>query len=195
MDRTAVINTLIEARGYERYLEIGCQADITFSRIEALVKVGVDPATGGTLRMTSDEFFSMAVEPFDVIFIDGNHHHDQVFRDICNSLKLLRPGGVIVMHDCMPPTPEYESVAFCYTAWRAYAKTRERLDLESFVGDFDFGVGILRKATNSAPITIGRSMDALTYADMVANRSAWMRPITPDQVVELANLDWAQWSS
>ena len=186
VDRIEVINFLIDARGYRRYLEIGCQYDVSFHAVRAAEKVGVDPASGGTLRMPSDEFFALAVEPFDVVLIDGDHHHDQVFRDVCHALRLLRPGGVVVMHDCLPPTAGHEALSLCGTAWRAFAKTRERPDIESFTGDFDFGVGIVQKRRNSAPVRIDRPMAALTYADFTANREAWMRPLSPDGVKILA---------
>ena len=193
MDRVEVINTLIELRGYHRYLEIGCQYDVTLGAVRAAEKVGVDPVSGGTLRMTSDEFFSMATEPFDIVLIDGDHDHDQVFRDLCNSLRLIRSGGAVVMHDCLPPTLEYEGLHLCGTAWRAFAKTRERPDLESFTGDFDFGVGIVRRHRNSAPIRIDRPMSALTYDDLTANREAWMRPLSPDDVSALLRLPSESW--
>lgn len=37
--------------------------------------------------------------PFDLAFIDGNHHHDYVKSDTANALRHLRPGGVIAWHD------------------------------------------------------------------------------------------------
>jgi hypothetical protein len=194
VDRVVVLNTLIEARGYRRYLEIGCQADVCFSLVRAPdIKVGVDIASGGTLRMPSDEFFALASEPFDLIFIDGDHRHEQVFRDISNALRLLAPGGAIVMHDCLPPTPEHESPDLCGTAWRAFAKTRERHDLESFTCDFDFGVGVIRRHRNTTMVGIGRSMDQLTYADFVANRESWMRPHGPDAVMALLTMGAENW--
>ena len=36
-------------------------------------KIGVDPVSGGNLRMTSDHFFKENKEKFDLIFIDGLH--------------------------------------------------------------------------------------------------------------------------
>jgi predicted O-methyltransferase YrrM len=64
--------------------------------------IGVDPNQGVTLRMTSDEFFAANQFTFDIVFIDGLH--DQVAKDIENSLRVLNPGGIIVMHDCNPTT-------------------------------------------------------------------------------------------
>jgi hypothetical protein len=37
--------------------------------------------------------------PFDLVFIDGNHHYKYVLSDTANALKHLAPNGVIVWHD------------------------------------------------------------------------------------------------
>ena len=183
MNRVTVINTLISRLGYSRYLEIGCNDDGTFRQITAPTKTGVDPVRGGTIRTTSDAFFARSPGMFDVIFIDGDHHHAQVHRDVVNSLAHLAPLGTIVMHDCLPPDPGHESLNLCGTTWRAFVQTRTRADLDSFVCDFDYGIGIVRKAPNPAIVQIAQSMDALTYADLSAHRARWMRPATMAHLV------------
>lgn len=186
MNRIDLINTFIAARKYTRYLEIGCAGDASFHGVSCEEKVGVDPARGGTLRMTSDEFFALASEPFDIILVDGDHSHPQVHRDVGNGLRLLKSGGVLVMHDCLPPTHQHEGPGFCGTAWRAFAKTRELPDIESYCLDLDWGVGIVEKKRNTTPIRIGRRMDDLSYSDFLKNREAWMRPISSDRVTLIA---------
>jgi len=37
--------------------------------------------------------------PFDMVFVDGCHYFDYVKSDTDNSLRVLRPGGIIVWHD------------------------------------------------------------------------------------------------
>lgn len=176
-DRINTVARLIENCGYRRYLEIGCQGDACFSQVP-IDKIGVDPNTGGTHRMTSDDFFARHDgSRFDIIFIDGDHRHPQVARDVDNALGVLAPGGVIVMHDCLPKDAEHENPWLCGTAWRAFAKLRTRPDLDCAVGDYDHGVGVVCVRPNTAPVSIPQSMDALTYGDLAANRGAWMRPI------------------
>jgi hypothetical protein len=198
MDRVEVITLLIESRGYQSYVEIGCEDDGSFSRIRCPVKIGVDPVSGGTLRMTSDEFFAgtrAKGEKFDLVFIDGDHHHDQVMRDVDNAIASLNPGGCIVMHDCLPPkaswaTPERTQNEWCGTVWRAFAKLRERPDLDCVCGDFDVGVGIVRMLPNSAPIVTGKTLEEMTYDDFVAHRRDWMRPVRGDVIRALAREAW-----
>src|SRR6185437_11316218 len=97
-----LLNRLIQARGYRSYLEIGCDRDATFRRIVVDEKVGVDPARGGTWRGTSDEFFAQNARRFDLIFVDGDHHAEQAWRDVCHALEAREPGGCVVCHDALP---------------------------------------------------------------------------------------------
>ena len=87
--RFDIINNIIKYKKYNSYLEIGCQADVSFKKILAPDKIGVDPMDGGTHRMTSDDFFKTNQKTFDIIFIDGLHEYSQVLRDIKNSIKFL----------------------------------------------------------------------------------------------------------
>lgn len=179
--RIDVINHLIAVKGYESYLEIGCQDDVCFKEVTAEHKVGVDPFRGGTHRMTSDTFFARNEECFDLIFIDGDHAHGQAIKDVMNALQWLAPGGTIVMHDCLPPDAEHESVRLCGTAWRAFASMREYQGLVAITADFDYGVGIIRRGVNPDPVEVP-ALDDLTFADFIANRERWMRPRNAEQV-------------
>lgn len=188
--RVEFLAAVARQRQSARYLEIGVQ-DRTqcFDHIPAGRKWGVDPNGGGATHLqTSDAFFASLPreEAFDLIFIDGDHHHEQVVRDIDNALRHLAPGGVLVMHDCLPISRDYENPSLCYTAWRAFAKLRERLDIEAFCGDFDHGVGVARRGSNTAPIRLQRSLGALTYDDFLAHRTEWFRPQSFDDLLRFA---------
>lgn len=180
------INAIIKAKGYKSYLEIGTHYDYCFSVIECERKVGVDPFNGGTVRMTSDEFFSTNGEKFDLIFIDGSHHHDQVKKDVENSIEFLNPGGVIVMHDCNPPTQEYEAQTACGTAWRAFAFLRQRLDINMIVGDFDLGVGVVRVEPNDDVLTLFGNFQMLNYSVLENSRNELLRLKSVDDAFQWA---------
>lgn len=181
-NRIDVINYIIGRFNFKSYLEIGCQDNVCFNAIVADHKVGVDPVSGGTHRMTSDQFFDDMRQNYDVIFIDGDHSHMQVLRDIRNSLLVLNPGGAIVMHDCLPPDASHESTRLCGTAWRAFAQYRQNRWLDSAVADFDFGVGVLVARDNSDIIKVPPASE-MTYEMFTANREAWMRPKTASELV------------
>ena len=100
--RISIIQRIIDYKKYNDYLEIGCDQDENFSQINIKNKVGVDPKSGGTLRMTSDEFFRTNRNKFEIIFLDGLHTYEQTIKDIKNSIKFLKRDGLIVVHDCLP---------------------------------------------------------------------------------------------
>lgn len=95
------------------YLEIGMAEGTTFFAIKAGRKVGVDIDPG------SDAYFAaFDDEPFDVVFIDGDHRAEQVVRDINNSRRVLNPGGVIFVHDLVPPEAKYTAPEWCGDGYR-----------------------------------------------------------------------------
>jgi hypothetical protein len=179
-----VISDLIMFNGYTSYLEIGCKDDTCFSRINVPNKTGIDPVSGGTHRMYSDEFFATNKETFDIIFVDGNHHHDQVFKDVTNALSCLNAGGAIVMHDCFPPTRDDESQKRCGTAWRVFAHFRQNNDLDAIVIADVFGTAVLRVRKNPCPISLPKHFTELTYDDLLEHENDWMRRTSIDDAVK-----------
>lgn len=109
--RHQIINSFTEPS--HKYLEIGIEYGYTFSNTHFLHKFGVDPdpkcnniANSMIFKCTSDEYFTERInnnpELFDVIFIDGMHHCDNVLRDFNNSLTVLTKNGIIFIDDCIP---------------------------------------------------------------------------------------------
>lgn len=198
MNRIEIINGLIQKNGYTKYLEIGVQAGDCFRAIQCEDKIGVDPDTGSaaTHKLTSDDFFTRVLakpnwikqgaknsKMFDIIFIDGLHHADQVEKDIINSLKVLNEGGTIVIHDCLPTSkrmqeiPLQEQCEWTGNVWRAFLKFRsERKDLEMCVVNCDWGCGIIRSGKQE---TI--NVQNPTYEDFVLHKNEWMNVISPEQ--------------
>jgi len=181
--RIDLINQLIETGGYKKYLEIGCRDDACFSVIKADYKVGVDPNSGGTLRMTSDAFFAQNKETFDIIFIDGLHTYEQVLKDILNAAKVLNPGGTILMHDCLPlcclAQFQYPMVkAWNGDVWKSFVQARTMPDLDAATCMIDHGVGIIRVRKNSRPLDVGTTdFKKLKYKDLAENYKEWMNAI------------------
>lgn len=111
-NHTQLLNWLIVKYWFTSYLEIGVQnSSQNYDKIKLPVthKVGVDPCLelkDNLLPLESDVFFSGNKDAFDLIFIDGLHHADQVKRDFENSLRCLSDNGVIVIHDTLPENEE-----------------------------------------------------------------------------------------
>jgi hypothetical protein len=150
-ERTDIILYLANRFEYKSYLEIGCQYDVNFNKVKNNFEifVGVDPFSGGTLRMTSDEFFQQNDQLFDLIYLDGDHTSEQVWKDIVNSLNFLAPSGTVVLHDLNPRLLEREADLSNGDGWKAAVATRLLPDYEIIVVDVDHGCGIIRKRPNT----------------------------------------------
>ena len=119
MHRSEIINHFITKYNFVNYLEIGVFNGDCITKVIAQHKDGVDPGAEGVVHpevnypITSDEFFELIKDhdvKYDIVFIDGLHHSDQVIKDINNSLKHTIDDGIIVMHDCNPPTQAHAQV-------------------------------------------------------------------------------------
>ena len=148
--RWDLIDYLISKYGYSDYLEIGCDKDQLFSKVNLQNKTGVDPYSGGNIRQTSDDFFLANNKTFDLVFIDGLHTYDQVKRDILNSIKFLNDDGIILVHDCLPDTmakqavPRYK-MQWNGDVWKAIVDLRQDPDLDVYTCEMDQGIGVIKK--------------------------------------------------
>ena len=89
----------------KKYLEIGIDLGHTFSSIKCIDKLGVDIVDNCgyvTHLMTSDNFFAGNTKKFDIIFIDGDHHWQQIVKDFNNAVKCLNQDGLLFVHDLIP---------------------------------------------------------------------------------------------
>ena len=66
--RFEIIQKIIDIKKYKNYLEVGCDKDSNFSKIKIQNKIGVDPSSGGTHRMTSDAFFQKMIKD-SIVFL------------------------------------------------------------------------------------------------------------------------------
>lgn len=102
------------------YLEIGVHQGHSLSLARAGTRcVGVDPEPDvqvplvaddvTVIAATSDEAFTsgavdaaLAGSPVDLAFIDGLHLFEQALADFVNVEQRSHPGGVVLVHDCLP---------------------------------------------------------------------------------------------
>ena len=184
--RWDMIEYLIKKNNYKKYLEIGCDQNQLFSRINIQNKVGVDPVSGGNVRETSDSFFEKNREMFDIIFIDGLHIYEQVKRDILNSIKYLNDEGVILIHDCLPDSmakqavPRYK-MQWNGDVWKAIVDLRQNADLEIFTCEIDQGIGIIKKNKNTSILKIDKPIEKLKFKDYYKNYKNYMRIISLEE--------------
>ncbi len=196
--RLDIINYLIKARRYTSYLEIGMDNPaVHFQKVRCTEKESVDPYNLDsryctdwtqeklkeylpflTYRMTSDQFFSAYPQKkYDVIFIDGLHLENQVDRDISNALKHLNPGGAVIVHDCLPTTPQSQSEEnptgdWVGTVWHSIVKYTLYTPCNVKVIDTDWGVGII-EYTDDTDFVVPERLD-MDYAHFLLHRNELM---------------------
>jgi hypothetical protein len=195
MKRTDIINFLIQKYGYKSYLEVGTQDPTSnFDLINADTKVSIDPFPKGKVTFvgTSDEYFDSIdnTTQYDIIFIDGLHHDDQVLRDINNSLNHLSDNGSIVIHDCLPMTERMQERddhggEWTGDVWKAIAELRvESIDLDIKVVNTDYGCGIIRRGTN-IPYKTNEVYKRFSY--YATHRDNLMNIISIEQFIQILN--------
>tara|TARA_A100001234_G_C12614908_1_gene381182 strand:+ start:52 stop:729 length:678 start_codon:yes stop_codon:yes gene_type:complete len=184
--RWDLINYLIEKYHYEDYLEIGCDKNQLFSRVNIKNKIGVDPHSGGNIRKTSDEFFLTNDKAFDLVFIDGLHNYQQVKKDIINSLNCLKNNGVVLIHDCLPDSMSKQAVPryrmqWNGDVWKAIVDSRRNPDLETFTCEIDQGIGIIKKNKNSSLLKLINETNKLKFEDYYNSHKEYMRIISLEE--------------
>lgn len=187
--RWDIINYLVQQNNYKDYLEVGVQDYYSCCvLIDTPNKTSVDPAPRNLCDyvMTSDEFFKQLPKEtmYDIVFVDGLHHSDQVYRDIMNSLDHLKEGGTIVVHDCMPTTEEMQlrtdnGGPWMGDVWKAIVElkaTREDLDISTV--DHDCGCAIVRRGTQALCKV---DLSSLTWETYQQNYKDWLGVISIDE--------------
>ena len=189
--RSDIINKLISIKKYNSFLEIGCDKNSNFSNISVSKKIGVDPNSGGTHKMTSDEFFQTNIESFDLVFIDGLHETSQVDRDIDNSLKFLNKNGLILLHDCLPKKIWHQVVPCIYPkwngdVWKSIVKSRTRKDINTYTIVADHGIGLIIKEKNNNILNLSQEkLKKLKFKDYFNNHNEFMNLISVEKFFEI----------
>lgn len=181
--RWDLLNQIIKIKKIENYLEIGCDNNDLFEKINVPNKIGVDPREGGNVRKTSDEFFKYNKKNFELIFIDGLHEYDQVNRDIENSLNCLANDGLILLHDCLPATLRSQAVPrYSYywngDVWKSIVKFRHHENLNIKTIKIDEGISVIKKCKNQNILNLNiKDYKNLKFEDFYNNYKDYMNLI------------------
>jgi hypothetical protein len=152
------------------------------------------------IKLSSDDFFKLKDKYdhkwlYDIIFIDGLHEAEQVYRDIQNSIKYLDEGGTIVLHDMLPPTLQHTTTGVdgnwngdCYKAVLKFLDNSG----ESFFWNIktvntDWGVGILQK-DNGTPWGEYRWKSKFDYEKAIEDFDFFLR--TSDISMDIVTPEW-----
>ena len=186
--RFEIIQDIINLKRYKSYLEIGCDKNQSFATIKIDKRVGVDPVEGGTHKMTSDYFFSINKEKFDIIFIDGLHEYTQVMKDVQNSLNFLNKDGVILLHDCLPRTIWNQVTPRLNSDWNGdvwksivHCRTFENIDTYTIIADRGIGLIFPRKNKKIINFEEKKNFKHLTFKEYFIKHKYLMNPIEYDK--------------
>jgi hypothetical protein len=160
-----------------KFLELGTSTGVAFNSLTFSNKYTVDlkrpdliQEHPNSFEQSTDEFFATTeLTDFDLIFIDANHDSEQVLRDYNSSVSRLKKGGVIVLHDCYPPTEEYCEPRFCsdsYKILEALARTGQEV---TFSKD-DFGVTTVTNAKLLDWRHVNYNLDYQTFVTKMGNQ-------------------------
>lgn len=103
---------------FDWYLEVGCRSGESFAPVRSKT-IAVDPFFRAEINIigkkpalhvfqqTSDDFFASGFLARNDIrlglaFLDGMHLFEFLLRDFINTEAQMAPGGVILLHDCVP---------------------------------------------------------------------------------------------
>jgi SAM-dependent methyltransferase len=109
---------------------------------------------------------------FDLIFFDPLHVRPEVDRTIKILCGLLKPGGILVLHDCNPEDEALTSVSRPRGAWmgetyKAFANFHQHNPKRSLTIDVDYGVGVI--VNNDLVLDFDDEFD-LSYSEFSADR-------------------------
>jgi SAM-dependent methyltransferase len=209
--RYEAIQKVIDKLDAVHYLEVGTQTARTLATVNVDYKVGVDPDPLAEQRANkmcdylgnqktmqfyckpSDEFFEETSEPlydggYDVIFIDGMHEREQWKRDIKNAMGQLNPDGVILAHDCNPPTeksqvvPMMDNREWVGDVWKGFVDLRQEIGCEMFVVDSDYGIGVIRPSSKKE--RLDKIENEPTYKDLQNSKHDWLNLKSVDEFNE-----------
>jgi hypothetical protein len=86
-------------------------------------------------------------EPLDLLFVDGDHSYEGVKQDVVDYAPLVRPGGIVALHDIVPGGPGKHGDPGGVPAFWQELKA-ENPDAVELVEDWEWGscgIGLVRR--------------------------------------------------
>jgi hypothetical protein len=82
----------------------------------------------------------LMVDPFDLLYVDGCHKGDGLFKDLYSFWPFVRPGGLVICDDIHDPAryPQYEWVPDTWNCFNAFLQTPGIHLTQAYIWDFPF---------------------------------------------------------
>ena len=124
------------------------------------------------------EAFKAAGGKAQICLVDGWHTYATSTRDLNRMFTIIPDGGVIVVHDCLPPSRESASPRFrrgewCGVSYKAYLDfVFQKPNLDYCTVDCDYGCGIVIKGRSISDLLVENALasdiPARPSADLIA---------------------------
>lgn len=158
-DHVSLISFIASYLKPERYLELGVRCGKTFKSVAKYAKeaIAVDiapcafdmPNNGSYHHTTTDSYFENlnGDVKFDMIFIDGDHSHEQSLQDFLNASLRIIDDGFIIMHDTYPFDKVLHAPHYCNDCYKTalYVKQNYSHSFEVLTLPFNPGVTLIKK--------------------------------------------------
>lgn len=181
-----LINFIIKQKDLKSYIEIGTfDRSHNFDLIECEKKYCVDPDPNARadFMMTSDQFFDFIKDKkkFDLFFIDGLHHADQVKKDFENALRCLTDKGYIIIHDANPHSEHITHVPrdnreWCGDVYKFVSTLGSYSGIDFLTVDMDYGCCVVWKDKK----TIGYEIPEITWEYFTERKTKLLRLVDPE---------------
>ena len=169
--KTTIVNGLSAIHGFTSYLEICTPttgnefskigSDFLKSKHRLMYGVAADFDDGSPIDFRYDGFdieskHAGLRDHYDIILVDPYHDYRSSIRDITFAYGLLRHGGIMVVHDCLPPSngdtiaPTFVSGEWCGVTFIAYVDFLMSSGATFWTVDCDYGCGVIVKIDDAS---------------------------------------------
>lgn len=133
---------------------------------------------------------------FDLLVVDPHHTYPSSVECLEAGLALIRPGGLLLVHDCLPPfdltAPAFTEGAWCGVTFAAFREVCSTRLLDWCTIDANYGIGVAALAgppsTPAVPPEARAWPDSAAIARMIDRYQedpfAMMRAVAPEQALE-----------
>jgi predicted O-methyltransferase YrrM len=98
----------------------------------------------------TDNFFLNFNKGIDMAFIDADHNYKSAIKDFENILKLLNPGGIILIHDTDPKDDYLINPGYCGDSYKIVDILEKNNDINIFTFPItEAGLSIIQKKNNT----------------------------------------------
>lgn len=112
----------------------------------------------------------------DLVIADPHHTYEDSVAGVHAGLALLRAGGVMLVHDCLPPRelmdPAFQPGSWCGESYAAFRDVCLAREMPWFTINADFGIGVVVRLSRA---TVPTPRDApLSQHDPVRSREGYL---------------------